>query len=102
MQTSKPKRRHFARISWRGALLVSILGLTFALGFNSNRDRRRYRESAHLVEHSYWVRAAVERFRNLIEDAETGQRGYLLTEDERYLAPYSAALSGLEKARCLG
>jgi signal transduction histidine kinase len=32
---------------------------------------------------------------SLIEDAETGQRGYLLTDDEAYLAPYSNAAVGL-------
>jgi PAS domain S-box-containing protein len=55
----------------------------------------RYRESTHLVEHTYQVLAAVENLRNLTQDAETGQRGYLLTGEERYLAPYSAALSNL-------
>jgi len=28
-----------------------------------------------------------------VEDAETGQRGYLLTGDPAYLGPYAAALS---------
>ena len=28
---------------------------------------------------------------SLLQDAETGQRGYLLTGDEAYLAPYTAA-----------
>lgn len=32
----------------------------------------------------------------LIKDAETGQRGYLLTGDEDYLDPYYAALRGLD------
>ncbi len=27
----------------------------------------------------------------MLKDAETGQRGYLLTHDERYLEPYHAA-----------
>ena len=30
-----------------------------------------------------------------LKDAETGQRGYLLTGDEQYLAPYTAARSEL-------
>ena len=33
----------------------------------------------------------------LIKDAETGQRGYLLTGDERFLEPYRAAMSGLDE-----
>jgi PAS domain S-box-containing protein len=89
------RRRQIAGISWRGALLVLVLGLTFRLGFTSNRDWMRYRESNHLIEHTYQVLAAAERLRSSIEDAETGQRGYLLTGEQRYLAPYSAALSSI-------
>src|SRR5947209_15510768 len=33
---------------------------------------------------------------NAYTDAETGQRGYLLTGDDRYLAPYRAARDHLE------
>jgi CHASE3 domain sensor protein len=32
-----------------------------------------------------------------VADGETGQRGYLLTGDERYLAPYEAAEHGGER-----
>src|SRR6266849_124360 len=95
MQMSKAKRRHFARISWRGALLILTLGLTFSVWFTSNRDWGKYRESTHRVEHTYQVLAAVEGLRNSIEDAESSQRGYLLTGEQRYLAPYSAALSSV-------
>ena len=31
-----------------------------------------------------------------LQDAETGQRGYLLTGDERYLAPYLQARSNFD------
>jgi PAS domain S-box-containing protein len=90
------RRRQVVGISWRGALLVFALGLTFWFGINSNRDWVRYRESTHLIEHTYQVLAAAESLRSSIEDAETGQRGYLLTGERRYLAPYSAALSSID------
>ena len=80
-------------ISWRGALLVLVLGLTFRLAFTSNRDWVRYRESTHLIEHTYQVLAAAESLRSSIDYAETSQRGYLLTREQRYLVPYNAALS---------
>ena len=32
---------------------------------------------------------------SLMQDAETGQRGYLLTGDEAYLQPYEAALRSI-------
>lgn len=34
---------------------------------------------------------------SLAQDAETGQRGYLLTDDERYLGPYNAAISQVDE-----
>src|SRR5216683_7414738 len=93
MQALKPKQRHFARISRRGALPLLTLGLTFSVWFTSNRDWGRYSEATHLAEHTYQVLAAVETLRSSIEDAETSQRGYLLTGEQRYLARYRIALS---------
>ncbi len=90
---NKPKRRNFAVVSWRGLLLVSTTVLTFQLGITSNHDWIRYRRTTHEVEHTYQILVAVERLRNSVEDADTGQRGYLLTGEQRYLEPYSAALS---------
>jgi hypothetical protein len=71
------------------------LGLAFSVWFASNHDWGRYREATHLAEHTYQVLAAVETLRSSIEDAETSQRGYLLTGEHRYLARYSVALSGI-------
>ena len=55
-----------------------------------------------LVEtNNYWfnettaartARAAVVNIRNAVQEAESSQRGFLLTLDEAYLAPYEAAL----------
>jgi signal transduction histidine kinase len=36
-------------------------------------------------------RSAIVDLRNLIDDAETSQRGYLLTSEEQYLTPYNEA-----------
>jgi signal transduction histidine kinase len=41
------------------------------------------------------TRASLNRVLQLVLDAETGSRGYLLTGDARYLEPYDAAVSGL-------
>ena len=38
----------------------------------------------------------LERIFSKLQDAETGQRGYLLTGERRYLAPFSDALDSLE------
>ncbi len=39
------------------------------------------------------------RMLSLLQDTEIGQRGFLLTGEERYLAPYSAALSEIAQLR---
>jgi signal transduction histidine kinase len=41
-----------------------------------------------LVTHTLAVKAGTARILTLTQDAETGQRGFLLTGEERYLAPY--------------
>src|SRR4051812_38668960 len=38
------------------------------------------------------ARSATVNLRNAMQDAETGQRGFLLTGEERYLDPYTKAL----------
>ena len=43
------------------------------------------------VQHTYQVIAQVERIMSAAKDAETGERGYLITGDERYLEPYVTA-----------
>ncbi|WP_293801331.1 ATP-binding protein [uncultured Bosea sp.] len=45
------------------------------------------------------VRSATADLLSLVQDAETGQRGFLLTRDESYLAPYDAASSRLADQR---
>src|SRR5262249_9077294 len=45
------------------------------------------------VAHSYAVLAELEDVLSLLKDAETGQRGYLLTGDESYLQPYREAVA---------
>jgi len=44
------------------------------------------------VSHTHQVELELSETLALLTDAETGQRGYLLTGDERYLAPYGVAV----------
>ena len=50
------------------------------------------------------LRSAIVDLFSVVQDAETGQRGYLLTGENRYLAPYEAAAksvgSSLKADRC--
>jgi CHASE3 domain sensor protein len=56
---------------------------------------RRVRAVSRLLE----TRAATGALLSSIQDAETGQRGYLLTGEPRYLVPYERATSALPGIR---
>jgi len=48
-------------------------------------------EAARLKTHTYDVLQNLESVITTLKDAETGQRGYLITGDDQYLTPYQAA-----------
>jgi two-component system, cell cycle sensor histidine kinase and response regulator CckA len=80
-----------------GLAIVIVIGI----GLYSYSEGRAYKAAA---EHAAQARDAVawaQGLLSMLKDAETGQRGYLLTGDRRYLAPYSAALPRIagERAR---
>lgn len=49
------------------------------------------------IESTYEVRSLARDLVRTILDAETGQRGYLLTQDDDYLEPYRAAVANLDR-----
>ncbi|WP_397407453.1 CHASE3 domain-containing protein [Polaromonas sp.] len=54
-------------------------------------------EAVSRIEESQATRGAVNILLQQMLDAETGQRGYLLTGDPKYLEPYDAATAGLNQ-----
>ena len=59
---------------------------------------RRIAEDERRVAHSHEVVGAIADTLSLLKDAETGQRGYLITGDPVYLEPYAAALASIRDA----
>jgi signal transduction histidine kinase len=51
----------------------------------------RARENAADIQDAQSIRSRTSRLLALLLDAETGQRGFLLTQDPKYLEPYEAA-----------
>src|SRR5271165_31803 len=68
-----------------GLLLVAAVGLMTWFEFTSTREARFW------VEHTYDDVHTVDEVALALRDAETGQRGYLLTHDDSYLVPYNDA-----------
>jgi CHASE3 domain sensor protein len=62
-------------------------------------------KSAQLVRHTNEVKSTLENVLSSVKDAETGQRGYLLTGNDEFLAPfkgsYQTAALNLQKVRAL-
>ena len=56
-------------------------------------------EQRDLVVHTYEVIDTTKDVLIGLDDAETGQRGYLISGDRRYLAPYNGALEWLDSLR---
>src|ERR1051325_6111299 len=80
------------RIQIGFAIAVAIIG---AVGAAALRSTNATVDSAHCVSHTLQVRAELEAaFADLIE-AETGVRGYVITGDTSYLAPYRTARASL-------
>ena len=59
------------------------------------RDFQRSQDAEGWVVHTYKVIDSAQSLISTIEDAETGQRGFLLTGEEHYLEPYRLAAAAL-------
>ncbi len=68
----------------------------FLIGFFSYRSSLQRAEASRQVAHTIDVTDHLDALLSTFQDAETGQRGYLLTGDERYLEPYHAATAALQ------
>lgn len=75
-----------------GFVLLGLAGLAAAAAALASADADAW------SVHSAQVRQAEARLSGLIQEAETGQRGYLLTEDPTYLGPLTTSLSKLPAA----
>ncbi|HTV87442.1 MAG TPA: CHASE3 domain-containing protein [Stellaceae bacterium] len=87
-------------LSWTfGRKLAAGFGLAglifFVVAAVAYRTTDALIENGDAATHSYEVRGAFQRLLSDATDAETGQRGYLLTGEDSYLMPYQAARAAL-------
>jgi PAS domain S-box-containing protein len=75
------------------AALVALLVISAGLGF---RNTLQLRDNDAWVAHTNEVLNALEGVLSTMQDAETGQRGFLITGDDRYLEPYAAAVAAIQ------
>src|SRR6478672_8632693 len=81
-------------ISFISFLLSAIALLTLALF--SFQLFNKQQKATGWVTHTYLVKLKMEETLGSVRDAETGQRGYLLTNDTSFLTPYNEAKIGID------
>ena len=75
-------------------LAIVVVIVTFALLF---RDSVLYAEARAEAQQTERVISATSALLSALTDAETGQRGYLLTGRDEYLQPYNSALGRVRR-----
>ena len=84
------------RATFSGGLVVSIGLVVALLILNAGltyRNTSQLDDDARWVAHTHEALDALKEVISTVKDAETGQRGFLITGQSRYLEPYHAAVA---------
>jgi methyl-accepting chemotaxis protein len=88
--------------SWTfGKKIAAGFALSFillaAIGVVAYRSIATLTKTSYAVDHSHVVLDRMSTLQSLMKDAETGQRGFVITGDSSFLAPYQAAVPAVAK-----
>jgi signal transduction histidine kinase/DNA-binding response OmpR family regulator/CHASE3 domain sensor protein len=89
-----PRSRAWLPAPALAALAAALVALV-AIAVLSYRALVARSEAAHALDHTDEIQDHLHHFLSSMKDAETGQRGFLLTGVERYLDPYQLALGDI-------
>jgi signal transduction histidine kinase/CheY-like chemotaxis protein/CHASE3 domain sensor protein len=76
---------------WAAAGLAAVLVFFLVSGFIAYANVSDLRRTNQRVIQTHTVMVTADELLSAVQDAETGQRGFVLTGDARYLAPYERA-----------
>lgn len=76
-----------------GAGFAIALLILLVIGSIAYLNTNKLTDTAYWVDHTHRVLEDLDQIQQSVTDAETGQRGYLLTSKEDYLAPYNEGTS---------
>ena len=98
--TTAPPTRGFSWTIGRrlAAGFALVVVLMTAIGFVSYTNTQALVDNSDWVEHTHEVLDRTDAITSALKDAETGQRGYLITGVGSYLEPYTAAQAALADA----
>ncbi|MBS0659557.1 MAG: response regulator [Verrucomicrobia bacterium] len=94
--TPPPERRSFGHRFAIGLGLALSLLFFLATGVLDYQSKRSLVEGSERVRRTHDVMMALNAVLQTMQDAETGQRGFLLTGEESYLEPYLRARSTVD------
>ncbi|AVH70402.1 response regulator [Nostoc sp. 'Lobaria pulmonaria (5183) cyanobiont'] len=80
-----------------GASFALSLATLATIGLISYQSTNQLIETSSKETHTYKVLSQLEDLNLQLTNAETGQRGYVLTGEQRYLEPYNAAIQVLDQ-----
>jgi methyl-accepting chemotaxis protein len=79
-----------------GGFGLALIALTI-IGAVSYDSTSKLIDSAEWVRHSHEVLDRLDELLSAMKDAETGQRGYVITGEARYLQPYQGAREAVDQ-----
>src|SRR5258708_17318323 len=103
MRSPKTPWQGGGKMNWKIGNGLVLGGFIIERAIRAFVGWQSYRNTARFAQASEWRKHTYEVLRNLDEtvarlvDAETGQRGYLLTGEESYLEPYRAAIKNIDQ-----
>ena len=81
------------KLWWGFGVGLTLLGL---VGLTAYSEVVKLRNNDAWVDHTHQVISSLRKVQSLVSDAETGQRGYLITGDKLFLRPYTEAVTALD------
>jgi methyl-accepting chemotaxis protein len=82
-----------------GAGFAVTLLIFVIVGVTSWRNVDQQLKDAAWVAHTHEVLTTISKLMSAMQDVETGQRGYIISGEQSYLAPYSDAVTSVEVHR---
>lgn len=99
LKTLKPSALlRWRRLSLPALWLVAALAIFCVIAVISYHSIDSVGESSAQVEQTHRAIGDLEELLSNLKDAETGQRGYLASGDQRFLTPYNRALAALPES----
>lgn len=89
--------KRFALPKMAFTMLLAVLAAALLIFINEVSFNKSTAAAAS-IEEAQQTRGAINKLVQQMLDAETGQRGFLLTGDPRYLEPYSSATANLNQS----